>query len=143
MTRRSLSQRDVDEIGALDPEAVLRVREEAWPAPESMEDVHDALLWMGFVTDAEGDDWREWLVQLAGQRRVAHREGRWFAVDGTREMKKIVLGRLEKFFSERCLLSQPWVHDDKQTVTQVLAAASKAAGGTLSIGRFALFQVGV
>ena len=34
MTRRSLSQRDVDEIGALDPAAVLRVREEAWPAPE-------------------------------------------------------------------------------------------------------------
>jgi len=95
ITRRTLSQRDVDDIGALDPAAVLRVREEAWPVPESMEEVHDALLWMGFVTDAEGDDWREWLVQLAGQRRVAHREGRWFAVDGPREIKKIVLGRLE------------------------------------------------
>jgi len=95
MMRRSLSQRDVDEIGALDAAAVLRVREEAWPAPESMEEMHDTLLWMGFVTDAEGDDWREWLEQLAGQRRVTHREGRWFAVDGPREIKKIVLGRLE------------------------------------------------
>jgi elongation factor Ts len=57
-------------------------------------------------------------------------------------VEKIVLGRLDKFFAERCLLSQPWVHDDKQTVTQVLEAASKAAGGPLSIGRFALFQVG-
>ncbi len=57
-------------------------------------------------------------------------------------VERIVLGRLDKFFAEKCLLSQPWVDDDKQTVEQVLEAASKKAGGALSIGRFALFQVG-
>ncbi len=31
--------------------------------------------------------------------------------------------------SERCLLEQPWVKDDTQTVKQVLDAASKKAGG--------------
>src|SRR4029078_13647738 len=44
-SRRSLNQRDLDNIRALDPVAVARVREEAWPQPESVEDVHDALLW--------------------------------------------------------------------------------------------------
>jgi len=95
ITRRTLSRQDADEIGALDPIAVQRVREEAWPTAESMEEVHDALLWMGFVMDDEAEEWRDWLVQLAGKQRVAFRQGRWYAVDGPRDLKKIVLGRME------------------------------------------------
>src|SRR5207237_1155507 len=43
LSRRSLDARSLDEIGALDPAAVQRVREEAWPQPESAEELHDAL----------------------------------------------------------------------------------------------------
>src|SRR5258708_33062627 len=60
-SRRSLDARLMDNIGALDPAAVERVRQEVWPQPESLEEVHDALLWMGFVTDAEAADWLGWL----------------------------------------------------------------------------------
>jgi ATP-dependent Lhr-like helicase len=85
----------LDSVGALDPAAVARVRSEAWPMPETVEEVHDALLWMGFVTDEESLEWRPWLQTLATQNRVIHGEGRWFAVDGPSEPKKILLGRLE------------------------------------------------
>jgi ATP-dependent Lhr-like helicase len=96
MARRSLDARSMDGIGALDPAAVERVRQEAWPQPETAEDVHDALLWMGFISGAEaGDEWLGALKQLEGQGRVVHKEGRWFAVDGATEPKKILLGRLE------------------------------------------------
>jgi ATP-dependent Lhr-like helicase len=95
VARRGLDARSLDGIGALDPAAVTRVREEAWPQPESAEEVHDALLWMGFVTDDEAADWADWLAALAGQNRAIHGEGRWFAVDGSAEPKKILLGRLE------------------------------------------------
>jgi ATP-dependent Lhr-like helicase len=95
LSRRALEQERMDQIGALDPAAVQRVREEAWPQPESMEEVHDALLWMGFVKDDEATDWLPWLHELASQRRVAHRDGNWSAVDGPTEPKKILLGRLE------------------------------------------------
>jgi ATP-dependent Lhr-like helicase len=94
-SRRGLDARLSDSIGALDPLAVERVRQEVWPQPESMEEVHDALLWMGFVTDVEAGDWREWLTMLADQKRVVHENDRWYAADGTLGPKKIVLGRLE------------------------------------------------
>lgn len=58
-------------------------------------------------------------------------------------VEKILLGKLDKFYSERCLLEQPWVKDDTQTVKQVLDATSKKAGGELSLKRAILFQVGV
>ena len=38
----------------LDPDAIARVREEAWPQPRDAEEVHEALLWMGYVTVEEG-----------------------------------------------------------------------------------------
>lgn len=95
INRRALDQRSLDQIGALDPAAVARVREEAWPQPESAEEVHEALTWMGFVTDDEAQPWGVWLVQLASAGRVIHQDGRWLAVDRPREAKKVLLGRLE------------------------------------------------
>jgi ATP-dependent Lhr-like helicase len=94
-SRRALDTRSLDGIGALDPAAVERVRQEAWPDPQTMEEVHDALLWMGFVTDEEAGDWREWLSLLQAQGRVVHQQGRWSAVDGPAEPRKILFGRLE------------------------------------------------
>ena len=95
LSRRTLDARALDGIGALDPAVVQRVREEAWPQPESAEEVHDALMWLGFVTDQEAADWMPWLLALAGQNRVVHNGSRWFAVDGPGDLKKILLGRLE------------------------------------------------
>jgi elongation factor Ts len=57
-------------------------------------------------------------------------------------VEKIVVGKLDKFYAERCLLEQPWVMDDKQSVKAVLEAVSKKAGGPVAVRRFALFQVG-
>ncbi len=93
--RRALDARSLDNIGALDPAAVQRVREEAWPVPETAEEVHDALLWMGFVTDEEAASWLGWLSVLGSQGRVIHKDSRWFAVDAPAEPKQVLFGRLE------------------------------------------------
>jgi ATP-dependent helicase Lhr and Lhr-like helicase len=95
MSRRGLDARLQDNIGALDPAAVERVRQEIWPQPESLEETHDALQWMGFVTDEEAAPWLDWLTALAQNKRVEHKNGRWFALDGMTDEKKILLGRLE------------------------------------------------
>lgn len=95
INRRALDLKSAEDLGALDADAVERVRQEAWPSPETAEEVHEALQWMGFVMDQEAGPWLGWLVELANQRRVVHEQGRWFAVEASREAKKVLLGRLE------------------------------------------------
>ncbi|MFB0552979.1 MAG: translation elongation factor Ts [Phycisphaerae bacterium] len=55
---------------------------------------------------------------------------------------KIVEGKMRKFFSENCLLDQPFVKDDSKSVAKVLAEAAKQAGGEAKIKRFVRFEVG-
>ena len=93
MVRRTLDVKTADDLGALDPDAIRRVREEAWPRPENAEEVHEALLWMGYVTEKEADPWRPWLEELGA--RVVNEDGRWFAVEAPRDPKAVLRGRLE------------------------------------------------
>src|ERR1017187_179755 len=83
-SRRVLDTRSADEIGILDPEAISRVREEAWPQPSNAEEVHEALLWMGYVTAEESRPWQAWLDELAAAGRVAPEGGRSFAAEAPR-----------------------------------------------------------
>src|SRR4029450_11192766 len=77
--RRTLDPRRADEIGVLDADAIARVREEAWPQPEGAEEVHEALLWMGWVTAAEAAPWSEWIDTLRAAGRVKLEDGCWSA----------------------------------------------------------------
>jgi ATP-dependent Lhr-like helicase len=94
-TRRVLDVRAADELGALDADAVARVREEAWPQPEDAEELHEALLWMGYLTVEEGRPWQAWLDALASAGRVTRDGERWFATEATRDPKAVLRGRLD------------------------------------------------
>ncbi|TMQ68470.1 MAG: DEAD/DEAH box helicase [Candidatus Eisenbacteria bacterium] len=101
VARRRLDPAVADTLGALDPEAVARVRQEAWPSPENAEEVHESLLWMGYVTagEAEASGWTPWLEELRAAGRVVTEsaEGalRWFAAEASRDPKTVLGGRLE------------------------------------------------
>jgi ATP-dependent Lhr-like helicase len=53
MSRRWLDPESAADIGRLDHEAVKRVRAQAWPDAASADELHDALLWLAFLTAAE------------------------------------------------------------------------------------------
>ncbi|HEV8305535.1 MAG TPA: DEAD/DEAH box helicase, partial [Gemmatimonadales bacterium] len=53
ITRRGLDVKTADEFGTLDPAAIERVKDEAWPDVESVDELHDALLVMGGMPSAE------------------------------------------------------------------------------------------
>jgi elongation factor Ts len=55
---------------------------------------------------------------------------------------KILGGKIEKFYEGVCLVDQLWIKDDKKKIRDVIAAASKAAGAELKIGRVSRFEVG-
>lgn len=54
----------------------------------------------------------------------------------------IVKGKLNKHFSEICLLKQDFVKDDKKSVEKALADISKTVGSTLSIAEYSYMKVG-
>jgi ATP-dependent Lhr-like helicase len=73
MSRRWLDPETAADIGKLDPDAIQRVRDEAWPDATNADELHDALLWLTYLTDAEVQrqpGWPELLETLAIQRRV-------------------------------------------------------------------------
>jgi elongation factor Ts len=57
-------------------------------------------------------------------------------------VEKIVTGKLEKFYSQICLVEQPFVKDQDKSVGAVLAEAGKAAGDAFTIRRFVRWQLG-
>src|SRR5947199_387129 len=54
MTRRWLDPETASDLGTLDATAIERVREEAWPLVRSADELHDALVILGFLTAEEG-----------------------------------------------------------------------------------------
>ena len=56
--------------------------------------------------------------------------------------EKIVMGKLNKFYSENCLLQQDFVKDGDVTVEKYLAAAAKALGGTITFKDAVRFEKG-
>ncbi len=74
MSRRWLDPESAADIGKLDPEAIERVRAEAWPDAATPDELHDAMLWLTFLTDSErrrNTEWPPLMDALAGQGRVA------------------------------------------------------------------------
>jgi len=57
-------------------------------------------------------------------------------------LEKIVQGKLEKFYSEVCLLDQPFVKDDKITIKEYLNELIGKTGENILIRRFVRLQVG-
>jgi elongation factor Ts len=55
---------------------------------------------------------------------------------------KIVAGKIEKFFSQHCLLEQPYVKDPDKTVNELLHEAVGRIGENMQIKRFTRFVLG-
>jgi ATP-dependent Lhr-like helicase len=69
--RRWLDPQTASDMGKLDQAAIDRVREEVWPEPRNADELHDALVELGFVTEAEGSGWQEFFAELNADRRAA------------------------------------------------------------------------
>jgi len=54
---------------------------------------------------------------------------------------KIIEGKMKKFYSQNCLLEQPFVKDDKKTVENVLEQSVKETNGQAKIISFVRFSV--
>ena len=72
MNRRFLDAETAADLGRLDQAAIDRVREEAWPDATNADELHDALMQLGFITTAEGqrNDWQGLFAELVNEKRA-------------------------------------------------------------------------
>src|SRR5487761_2127737 len=57
-------------------------------------------------------------------------------------IEKMLEGKLGKFYEEFCLLEQPFIKDQTQTIAQIIATKVGKLGENISVRRFARFKVG-
>jgi len=103
-SRRYLSVDQAAELGGLDGQAIARVRNEAWPAPRDLEELHDALVTLGVVTDDEAarghvdndasTPWLQWLKTLtvsgrATRFRTVSGAVLWVAAERFAELRRV------------------------------------------------------
>ena len=55
---------------------------------------------------------------------------------------KIVDGKVESYYKEVVLLSQPWIREPKKTIADLIREASAKLGENVVVRRFARFQLG-
>jgi len=55
---------------------------------------------------------------------------------------KIISGRLEKFYSDVCLMEQIYIKDDTRSIQDVLNGLIAQLGENISIRRFTRYQLG-
>ena len=74
------------------------------------------------------------MVQMANDPKMANKP------EQVRE--KIVMGKLNKFYAENCLLQQEFVKDNSMTVEKYIASVAKAQGGTITFKDAVRFEKG-
>jgi ATP-dependent Lhr-like helicase len=115
-TRRSSEPRNADDLGALDPAAIQRVRDEAWPYADTADELHDALLLAGFIREdevvgrAEHAHWPALFETLVASGR-AHRAGPfWVAVERFQELDALIPQAKKPAIPER--IRKDWTPED-------------------------------
>ncbi len=71
MSRRWIDAASAADLGKLDADAIARVRGEAWPDAATLDELHDALLWLTFLTQEEAGSTPAWPELCASSRYKA------------------------------------------------------------------------
>ena len=89
----------------------------------------------------------EYLVPEEVPKKVIAKEKEIYAEQLKREGKpenvidKIMAGKIEKFYTEICLLKQPFIKDDKTTIEELVQAKIAKLGEKIEVRRFVRFQI--
>ena len=109
ITRRWLDPATASDLGALDAAAIARVREEAWPEAFDPDELHDALMTLGYVTEEEGrrSGWEPFFLHLIEARRAAVVKDLWIAAERWPQVRAVHPEAPEMVLPER-LASREW-----------------------------------
>lgn len=58
------------------------------------------------------------------------------------QIEKIIPGKLKKYYSEICLLNQPFIKDNAKTIQDVIQEGVAKFGENITVAKFSRFQIG-
>jgi ATP-dependent helicase Lhr and Lhr-like helicase len=136
-TRRWTDPEQASDLGQLDAEAIVRLKSEIWPDPINADEMHDALMNLGFLTGAETNanpQWLEWLQQLAVARRAGRMvatgqeaHGYWISAERVPEMRAVFASaRIEPNIAAPEEFQKEWSRDN--ALVEVLRGRLAALG---------------
>jgi ATP-dependent helicase Lhr and Lhr-like helicase len=117
MSRRWIDAASAADLGKLDADAIARVRGEAWPDAATLDELHDALLWLTFLTHEEARStsaWPELLRELEAQGRIVR------LADGA--------GRPLWVATERRALFEPRVPSSDEALVEIVRGRLEGVG---------------
>ena len=56
-------------------------------------------------------------------------------------IEKIVVGKMEKFYEENCVLEQPFIKDTNVTIGELIKQKIALLGENINIGQFSRFEI--
>ncbi len=137
ITRRGLDVKSAEEFGKLDQAAIDRVKDEAWPDVGSADELHDSLLVVGAIPNAErgmrNAEWQGWFDELVQAGRAAtlmHEPRLWIAAERLPMLEAVFPGvRCEPPLTppERDRATT-WTHED--AVRELVRGRLEAVGPT-------------
>lgn len=136
-TRRWLDPAEAKGLGQLDSAAILAVQNEAWPEAVNAEELHDALVLCGFITQEEGEqnNWQLYFAQLMGERRATlltfEKAAVWVAAERLHQVKQLLPGAVcdpEIETPERILLKS----EGKDALVELVRGRLEALGPVCS-----------
>ncbi|MFQ5929334.1 MAG: DEAD/DEAH box helicase [Acidobacteriota bacterium] len=144
--RRTLPDQTA-ELGELDSEAIEQVAREAWPPLDNVDELHDALLTLGVLTEVEISRRRGLLEQLVAQKRagsivlerITQQENQsskdpvvfWFATERRNLVKKVYpKGQIvpDSYIAEECLWERDRDLETEQAVCELVRCRLECTG---------------
>jgi ATP-dependent Lhr-like helicase len=135
-SRRWLDPQTAADFGKLDPQAIATVREEAWPGADTADELHDALMSLGVLTEEEGtrSGWQPLFEELITARRatrlMAGARRLWVAAESL-PMLQAVYPAVEiqpRISAPEPFASHPW--SSEQALTEIVRGRLQALGPT-------------
>ncbi|EJM27131.1 DEAD/DEAH box helicase [Pseudomonas sp. GM25] len=133
LNRRWSDPQSTDDLGALDADAIEAVREEAWPTPNSADEMHEALMSLACISDREVEvnpQWRDWLNALAEtgracQLQIDPEHSLWLARERLTCLQA-VYPQAQSALTALPGFDEPWAADD--AIIEVIRARLGAFG---------------
>ncbi|MBJ2346937.1 MULTISPECIES: DEAD/DEAH box helicase [Pseudomonas] len=135
INRRWSDPQSTDDLGALDANAIQAVREEAWPTPTNVDEIHEALMSLACIADSEASaepSWLDGLRTLAERGRASHiqisdERGLWVPLERLTCLQAIYpQAQWQPPLTPLPGFDEPW--DSDEAVVEVLRARLSAFG---------------